>query len=1295
MPRTAEIIPIEQIRVFTDRNGGTTNTWLPSTGNDEEYKNTFTLEGEDLYPQTGESISKNSKGEINALTVFGSGKSKNGKTFPQNSGIELKSNLDRYHLALYCLKALEVISADPANAPAKDQITGFADALNVLNYSEDDTLFINSIAYFIEQQQIGKAKGLTADEVRNYIGNIAKNPKNIGNDIQKLLNFASNDVQFRKSVAGVLDRITYDSVVKNTLFYLLKKEGLLNTLNIPNSAFSWTEKAQKLNIGEFDYYIDPTGGPYSRAFPVVCVMTKDASGKKDSDILDKANEFISSKFLRNITSKQLVTQILDKKGKPVAEEKIFIERPNSTSGDSFYCFVYDFTKIIVLDPDVKQDFTLDIIKICLSFLTTKTKSFESVNSFVEYYLGISKYLKGQYNESLEKEDFIIKLKKKHSEECAYIFDKNASDYKAKFEQSFKAELKQVLESLDNVYTFVIETFNKETRGENRNFQFKGYRNDIERPITLHFDNFYNLLAVSSYNSVSVPKELKEYPSDSPFDLKQYEFVYDYGDTVVQFFDPTKPPLPTIPENAFNLDYIFIDRYSTYHDVVFVTDVFLKQSYEILEPKKDALIYDNDKNAKEDKVLKADSIKLIELLKERTGVNKNLTRSDIIYFSSNNYYLKKEIIKVLRIKDFNLFSFQGVKEDKIKFQTINHLLFAINEQLEQRSLGIDDFQEIIYYPVLNKITPTPPPPGKKKEETKKTPDPKKDKDFLINNIISSELACYEDISNSFEKAKNAETEEDKLYFVFQTISNIALPILLTMAASLIAEKLANLVKEKGDLSQEQLDCIQQDRDNIKKNILGYADLFSNLNSPEQLFGYLTQGYLEIPTIPPIPYFITFDVEKELKRRITKFIIDLFLEYLGKLLGISLQSLKDMCNSDSYLTSFLNSALPNVDKSGAKKDFATPSGLPGSASPTIFIPQIIVNINTLILQSNIQTPDVVYQLFREKYLVSYENTKISNFFAYLSNSIDAGQMASLLKGTSALETRLTLVSYIKNYQDKDFYTLISDSAGVANLFDFLSLYIDYQLCYGIISDSVNNFTGNICEDVDSKYGESALEFGETAIEDEINDLTKTLDQICSSKNQPSIDLLLGGPLLITKGVKRSLGIAIEQNTNSINQHSELILSQIEENQELEDPFKNLAGSQTFNPSDIYHPKSLTEIYISGGAEIFSSIISQYYDTSDQNLFINGLRFTQYINKIVYDGYQNYKQVFSAGFVTEQDKIAFFKQVYQSGPKNAKFKKAFNQKLDSGGNAALKTEITTINGYVRKLQQLNTSKIKIEIN
>lgn len=1288
MPRTAKTYSIEQIRKYTDRNGGNVKTWLPSTGNESEFINTFTLEGKNVVPLSYKDAAKtkpevlggSSKGEINTITEFG-GK-QNGA-----SSINLDQNLQRYYLALYCLKVIEAVGSDPASSPAQDQITGFADALNVLSYSQDDKLFTDSFSYFLQQEQLGKAKGLTADVVRYYRGRKLSDPIKSEKDIQSLLDYAASSTEYRRNVTGVLGKVTYDSIVKNALYYLLNKEGFLTSLKISNNPFGWADEASKLGPDEIDYFIDPTGGPYSRAFPVVCVFTKAKSDQKLNDLIDKTNEFVSSKFLRNVTVDQLVTLLrTPSTQEPVGGEKNFIEKPNSTSGDSFYCLLYDFTKIIVLDPQIQQDYTLDIIKVCLSFLSRKRKGFDSVNEFTEYYLGISKYIKNEFGPSLEETDFIVKLKQKHAEECAYIYDKNASNYKAKLDQSFKAELKQILESLDNVYTQVIEFFNKETRGENKNFQFNKYSDNVERSIVLHYDNFYNLLAVTSYNLSEQLEKEKEYPKDSPFDLKQYESKYKYGDLVKQFFAEGKPPLPTIPANSSTPDYEFIKSFALYHDIALISDIFLKESFEILEPKKNSLVYENDTNAKQDKVLKADSIDILGLFKQRTDIDKNVKRGDVIYFSSNRYFLKKEILKTFTIKDFS-FSFQATKEDKIKFQTINHLLFAVNKEIKKRKLSIDDFQEIIYYPLLNKITPT----EKKREEAVK--EQRKNADFLINNIISSELACYEDIANSFDKAINEDDPYDQLYYSFQTLSNIGLPILLALIADKISKRLQDLVKNRSDLSEDLLDCIQSDRDKIKKNILGYADLAANLNNPEQLLGYLTQGYFELPAIPAIPYITTFDAEKELKRRLVKFLIDGFIKVVKKYLDISLQSLKDMCNADSYLTAFLNSAIPNVDKSNVKKDFATQSGLPGSASPTIFIPQIIVNINILIQESNIQTVDGVYQAFREKYLVEYDNVKIANFFDYLSNAVDAGQMATLLNNSSTVETRQTLVSYIKNYEDKSIYDLVNDIASVSELFNFLSLYIDYRLCYGVISDSVNNFSGNICEDVNSKFGETALQFGEVAVEDEIADLTKILNQICSAKNQPSYDILLGGPLLITNGVKRSLGIGIQLNAESLNQHSQLVLEQLEENQTIEDPIKDIGSIGLLTPATIKYPNIIKESYINNVLNIFSDVLLEYYSNKEfLETFGNATKFNSYINKIAYDQYANYNQVFGTTTISEEDKIAFFKKVYQAGPKNENFKKAFNQKLDSVGNAGLKTEITTLNGYVRKLDQLNASKIKI---
>ena len=55
-------------------------------------------------------------------------------------------------------------------------------------------------------------------------------------------------------------------------------------------------------------------------------------------------------------------------------------------------------------------------------------------------------------------------------------------------------------------------------------------------------------------------------------------------------------------------------------------------------------------------------------------------------------------------------------------------------------------------------------------------------------------------------------------------------------------------------------------------IGYEKLAEYIRtSPGKLAGFLNQGVYEIPKFPNIPYFLTFDAEKELKRRVIEFLI----------------------------------------------------------------------------------------------------------------------------------------------------------------------------------------------------------------------------------------------------------------------------------------------------------------------------------------------------------------------------------------------------------------------------------------
>ena len=82
--------------------------------------------------------------------------------------------------------------------------------------------------------------------------------------------------------------------------------------------------------------------------------------------------------------------------------------------------------------------------------------------------------------------------------------------------------------------------------------------------------------------------------------------------------------------------------------------------------------------------------------------------------------------------------------------------------------------------------------------------------------------------------------------------------------------------------------------------------------------------------------------------------------------ALEALLDMCNADSYLTSFLQNAL-TFNKEGALQSAGapSPSGLPVANKSLVYVPKSLLNINELIDKSNIQPRYIVYSEFRKRF------------------------------------------------------------------------------------------------------------------------------------------------------------------------------------------------------------------------------------------------------------------------------------------------------------------------------------------
>jgi hypothetical protein len=1228
MAKKVATISMSDIRNFTNRNGGIVKDWLPSI--DGDFQNTFTLAG------TNKDLKSSSKGEINILTDFGN---------PQN--INKTTDLNRFYLILYCLQ----------NNPYF-----FSNINDVLSYNKDDILFTNALETFFTGYQTGKnnniySKSLTADVVRTYrkgktTSAASEEQKDIDANIQKLINFAGSSNDYLVNVAGVLGKVTYDSVVKQTLHFLLKNNGLINNYK-GRDGKSWSDEASKLTEDQIDYYIDESGGPYSRAFPVVCVYTKAKSELKINDILEKSNKFVSSKFFREVTGNNgLVTPL------NVGNEKNFIEIHNQKdSGYSVYCILYDFTKIIVLNANTQNDYTLDLLKLGLSFLSRKRiDTFKNVDELQQQISKIKDFLNASYGEELEENNYSINYINKHTDECAYSLQKQSSSIKPKISNTFKAQLKLVLKSLEDSYDQIIFLFNKEVRpGENQNFQFNNYPIDKDAPIILHFDNFYNLLAITSVKK-SEKTQTKEYPANVPFDLSQYEVKFGSTDLLKRFFKDSD--LPEFPENSSNPDYKFTKEIALSQDIVCITDVFLRQLYENLDSQSKGLVYENDQNQDKDAVLYFPSINLLNLIEERTTTDNQpgivLKKSDYFFEVSNKVNLRKEIVKKLELETL-FFLFDSVKEDKIKFQTINHLINVNLEKLKKKKLTDNDFENVLYYPKIKQIS-TAPKDKKEPKEPATPPVPKtipKNNNYLINNIISSELACYEDIANSFDKAINADKNEDKLYYAFQTIANIGLPILLTYSAQKIASRISQLSKNKIDPSL--LDCILADSDSLKKFILGYSDLLSRDN----ITSLLGQAVPELPKIPAIVFLTTFDAEKELKRRLFKYVVDIILESLKEQLKLALTSLIDMCNSDSYLTAFLSSALPNNNQSTGKIGAPTAAGMPAGDISTIYDPEILININNLIDKTGVATRESVYELFRLSFIApedsnKYSNDSISSFFDYISEIIDAGQMVSLLKGSSQPQTRSTILSYIKNYQknsnDKtpDFSILFDDLQSVGYLFLFLGQFIDYKLCLEIISNSLLNFIPSVCVDINSKFNDNSSSFSEEEMNDQVSDLEKTLDEICKTKQPLTADIFAAGPPLLTKKLAGALNSAYESTINSIPLSFKSIITG-----ESNDSKKELASVKTtFVYSDIFkYPEFI---------KILDDKLVEYYDVGN-----------------VLNIQAGYKDV---------DIFKDFVKINNENYNVKDTKELFKNDLQSIGNIGLKTQEETFSGYIEKLNAVS---------
>lgn len=1204
------------------------SNWLPSIGGD--FQNTFTLTGSN--PIGGGS----SKGEINKITNF-------------NQQDPNDVNLLRYMLFFYCTQQEPYFFDGSSQLPT------------------DDILMNVNVETFLKNYQIGngssskQSRSLTADIVRTYRGTKLKgNIDNEKGSIGSLIDYARSSKDYQTNVAGVLGKVTYDSIVKHRLYRDLLESGYIPNLSLAGTKPS--ELAERLEPGNFGIYIDDAGGPYSRAFPIICVYTKDVSGKKIGDLLQKSNEIVESKFFRKPNGdKQLVTPL------PNGGEKNFLESTIRTTGYSCYFIVYDFAKVITLEPNVKNDYTLGILKIGLSVLS-KIQSVElTLNEFNTAFQSSALVLEQSYDEGVENLFFKILFQTKHLKENSYILDKNQSSLKPKISKTFKVEVINLAKTLVSVGSKIINIFKTEI---DNNFQFKKYSKEQkdQLKIILHFDGFYNLLAVTTYNSNPI-KPTTQINDKSPFVLEDYKVEFSTGDIIAKFFDNSN----TLP-NFANGEYSFSPDFALKQDIVFITDFLIKQIYVNLDDAP-GFVYESKNNTLKDDVLTVNGFNLLNLINSRLNIK--LDKNDYFFISSNKIFLKKEVVRKLNLNELT-FLFEETGEEKIKLQTIGYLLRNKLPTSDILKLTIDDLKEVVHYPILQEVSPSP----EEKEEVPKTnpptppKNPPKNNNYLINNIITSQAACYEDIANTFEEALQEEDPWQILKKVAQTIGYIGLPILLAYSAEAIANQLKKISKKP---NKDALDCFLSDTENLKKMIVGPIDAIGTNNN---LFLQFVPRIIELPQIP---FFPVFDLEKELKRRLLIFVVKKFTEQMSERVKKSLQAMLDMCNADSYLTAFLNAAIPNLssqDKLGTPNSAGLPSG-----GTSTYIPEITTNINSLIDQSNIETKENVYTFFRSNFFlnnVDYPNNEISDFFDFLSLDLDAGEILVLLKGKSTPVIRSIVLTFVKGYKVKNsakpdkFSVLFESEQDIAFLFIFLSQYINYRILMEQIAESLVNYVPNLCVNIDSSFEDYSLQFGEDQANAKSIELENELNDVCElkKKNDP-FNLYASGPTLLTITLDNSLKLGFNSSVDSIENSLNIAKNSVSN-------FLNI-GDVGPNNTILKKSASIPNIYIS---DFINQLASYYFiqGEKDEYLFKSPPSKQKYYNLFLTDSLEG-------AFLINKE--LFLEQVEKNIKDNFKirkenYKKIFNQQLKSSGNIGLKTDTNTFNGYITRYNELKGKKI-----
>lgn len=1026
---------------------------------------------------------------------------------------KLNSNVDdftislkRYFLFLYCLKSKPFL---------------FENISRVINYDKDEFLFSSEIVEYISNIQTNKIKNqinssLTIELVKKYIID-----KGLDSNPQKLSEYFDivNTEDYINTVSRTLSSVTYESIIKHTLYENLKS----TSFNFKQgNATGWSDRAIKLSSGKFEYFIDTEGGPDNKSYPVVCVLTKRINKDSRENILKDSNDYISSVFAKKIGN-ECLARVIGKPGQ-LEDNYKFIPILKGRKDDLTYyntiCIVYDLSKIILSEDKFRNYDLQSLIEIGLGFFTEYTVEVKNIDFLLKRSESLSNFLLDSFPENAFSEvSYKISAKNKHTSEIySRVNILSKGEIEATLSQPIQINRGNLISSFDSYIQSIINLYKEERQSSQYLLPFS----QEDKNVYLHFDSFLNLLAITTLPNTKQKEETtKEF---SPFDIEKFNsFDLDY-----------------------EKDYISDEFYGKYLNLTKDLKNYSGRRVCVITKTLERILYntfDNPSNSfyvtenlTSDKFIK----KEVNLLSK---INTTLPNSKFNYQKEDFFIDDSLVEKTVKIANlttnYRENKYQSVALQTMAFYLINSLR---GEELLKNDKDVKKFGEVFHYPILSAMAQEEINISLDIGEILNAPDFEVPQEILlvsseiqkafgfirgrdyslndivggVNNYIISNVPCYSDIVNLINAFQNIDNTKDLVYLVIDLLIKLPLEEILSWALEKLLNKLGVLGEQK-DPCKPLPSRFSFNPDDVFNSIEYMKDLYSRTLNPEGL----VQGFLE-----ELPKLGTLDFWLKLAEKIFFYILKIAVDFLlRELFSYIREYLEKACALD------FPEIKPPYFEENQPEDLFTPNiladsfGSPAGSDGPLYDVQLSIDINVLIDISEIFPRDYVYNKFAEEFSIekNEENfQEISRFLSDISPAIDLYELASLLRQVATEYTLTTLSDSIK-ITDFKFKNLFLEKDDIINLFKFLGKYCDYRICYDILSKSLQKYVGNICGPQQSRKKEYELTLKNSVgddyknvIRDQIIDLEKEFDKLCSTSLTVSFDLLKDGPKLLASSL-----------------------------------------------------------------------------------------------------------------------------------------------------------------------------------